>query len=439
MLTRLRDLVGALRRALAAGRLEAYRYLRDRREVRRAATRSDAGLRAEVAVYFPDPPGNLYQLRQWLPILAELDARHRVAIVCRSLASAELVEAETDLPVAVVKAFRELGPVYERVRAKVCLYVNNHRLNFQSLTFADQLHVHLNHGESDKISMASNQAKAYDRVFVAGPAATERYLANLLAFDGSTLVEVGRPQLDLLPPSRAADGRTVLYAPTWEGGRDEMDYSSVATMGEAIVDGLVSAGWRVVYRPHPKVGDTDPAAVAADRRIREQLGAAVDTAPAGRRRRRRGASLPAAGGQGHRVSPPEEPFGEAVAEADVVIADVSSVALDVLPTGKPVVVTRPAGAGGRVVDTGVTTAAVTYRLDPDDLPGIGGMLEEIVADDPLRDGRAAAVERFFGDTTPGASTRRFLAAIDAIVEERDRLVADKRARLAARATSREAT
>ena len=82
--------------------------------------------------------------------------------------------------------------------------------------------------------MASNNAKAYDRVFVAGEAAVQRHIEGLLEFDTSRLVRVGRPQLDLRPDPLLAPTtrRTVLYAPTWEGDADYNDYTSVDTIGD---------------------------------------------------------------------------------------------------------------------------------------------------------------------------------------------------------------
>ena len=69
---------------------------------------------------------------------------------------------------------------YEQHRPKLFLYVNNGRSNFQTLSYAPALHVHINHGESDKLSMVSNQAKAYDAVFTAGPAALRRHRRALI-------------------------------------------------------------------------------------------------------------------------------------------------------------------------------------------------------------------------------------------------------------------
>jgi hypothetical protein len=417
-LASLRTIVG---RSLRAAKLEAYRT---RRELAAPPGDDDAGdavpggevdlpdlgaRGAEVVLYFADGPENVYQVQQWLPILEELDRRHPTIVLCREGRTFDVIRRATCLPVALVRAFRDLEPVYRAVEAKVCLYVNAHPRNFQSLTFTDLLHVHLNHGESDKISMASNQAKAYDRVIVAGDAAVARYRLNLLGYDGHNLVKVGRPQLDLMPPHRAADDgrRTVVYAPTWEGGRSTMDYSSVRTMGPAIAEGLLGGGYRVVYRPHPKTGVHDRAVAAANAEV---------------------VALVEAAGDPHRVSA-AEPLHEALAEADVLIADVSSVTLEFLPTGRPFFVTRPPRSDGALLDAGTTTDRIGYPLPPGDLPHLAGRVASVLAEDPRLDERRRLVTWYFGDTTPGASTRRFLDAIDGMVAERDRLLEGKHARL----------
>jgi hypothetical protein len=415
MLSTWSNLGEVARRTVRAARLEAYRVRREQTGHRdpgepagvELGSRVPGG--AEVILYFADGPENLYQARQWLPVLEQLHGTHRVAVLCRKPASAEALADETEIPVVMLWMFRELESFYETVGAKVCLYVNAHHLNFQSLTFPDQLHVHLNHGESDKISMASNQAKAYDHVLVAGAAAVERYRLNLLRYDGSNLVQVGRPQIDLIPAHRpSADERpTVLYAPTWEGGRAQMDYSSVATMGEAIVSLLVGERYRIVYRPHPKLGASDEVARAAHERI---------------------LALIAKAGAPHRVSI-EEPLGEVFAEADVLIADVSSVVLDFLPTGRPFFVTHPPARQGVLLATASRSDAVGYPLRVEQVPGLIHELEVAMAEDPRRDERLALAESYFGDTTPGASTRRFLEAIDAIVTDRDERIVGKLARL----------
>ena len=75
------------------------------------------------------------------------------------------------------RRLNDLTALYAGADLKCAVYVNNGVSNFQSLAAPTMLHVHVNHGESDKLSMVSNQAKAYDRVFVAGEAAVRRHRA----------------------------------------------------------------------------------------------------------------------------------------------------------------------------------------------------------------------------------------------------------------------
>src|SRR5262249_50808250 len=140
--------------------------------------------------------------------------------------------------------------------AQVALYFNNSPTNFDSHLEPRMLHVHIGHGESDKPSMASNNAKAYDRIFVAGQAAVHRYEHGLLEFDIDRLGRDRRPQPDgrhlsaLAPSGR----RTVLYAPTFEGDADYNNYSSVDRFGPEIVTrALAVPDVRVVYKPHPRI------------------------------------------------------------------------------------------------------------------------------------------------------------------------------------------
>src|SRR5699024_4628972 len=171
--------------------------------------------------------------------------------------------------------FDPLHTFYHANDFKLALYVNNGVTNFQSLAFAPMVHVHINHGESDKLSMVSNQAKSYDKVFVAGDAAIERYRKALIDFDESALVKIGRPQLDVdrpleLEPSSA---RTVMYAPTWEGENESNNYTSVDLFGPQIVGAALQIpNTRVIYKPHPRVETSnDPAVSGANARIFELI------------------------------------------------------------------------------------------------------------------------------------------------------------------------
>jgi len=354
-----------------------------------------------VAVYFADDPRKLYQLRQWLPVLERLDREHPVTIITRNRHTyAELAET-TRLYTVLAPAFPDLVQLYEASDFKVAVYVNNSVHNFHSLMQRHMLHVHVNHGESDKVCMVSNQVKAYDRVFIAGEAARRRHRAALIEFDDSTLVPVGRPQLDLRPEPvlPASPLRTILYAPTWEGENASNNYTSVDVFGPAIVEKALAVGdVRVVYKPHPRVAVSPlPDVAAAHREIVRRLSR----------------------GEGHVV----QEQGDILAVfpgCDLMITDVSSVGLDFLYTRQH----QPMFIADRYDDRERlhTDAPISRCADVIDSATIGLLTETLTSrldHDEYREARAAVRQLYFGDLAPGESTTRFLAAIDDVVRARD--------------------
>jgi len=365
----------------------------------------------DVVVHFADDPTRVYQLTQWLPVVEQLAGAHAVGIVTRNAATAEIVRGRTHLPVLDVPEFPALVELYDRVDPKVALYCNNSMLNFQSLIRGRMLHVHINHGESDKQSMVSNNAKAYDRVFVAGDAAVERHAA-LLEFDGSKLVRIGRPQLDLRPEPvlEPSERRTVLYAPTWEGDAEYNDYTSVDVFGREIVEALLAVpGVRLVYKPHPKVStSTTPAIRDAHRWILDRVARARADDPAG----------------GH-VAISEGDILAVFAGCDAMVTDVSSVGLDwlYLQTDKPMLITDRHHDPERLrADAPVSRCADV--VDATTLPGLTELVAARLERDEYLLACTAMRQHYFGDLGVGESTTRFLGAVDELVALRDRLLGE---------------
>ena len=353
----------------------------------RAASARDPLPREPVGVFFAGGPVELYQLRDWLPVLEHLHESVPLVIVCTRPDGARAVLDSTPLPVRLAKGAPDLERlVREGMRA--VLYVNHLERNFRMLRFAGPVHVYLGHGESDKDSSVSNQNKAYDRVFVAGPAGRERLEGALREFDAALRAPmVGRPQLDhprAGGPGWAPDGRTVvLYAPTWEGDRPSMAYGSVATHGAAIVASLIADGaMRIIYRPHPRAGTTSPAYRQADAQVRAMLA-----------------------GTDHLVD--DGPYGWQLAAADACIADISSVAYDWLATGKPLLLTEPVEDRAHVPDAPLLDLApwVTAAGADETASAVRAALRG------MPPGWEELVAHYFGDTTPGAATARFEAAV----------------------------
>jgi hypothetical protein len=369
--------------------------------------------RAEVVVYFADDPERWYQLAQWLPILEQLAARRELLIVTRHPDTCLAVRRTTPLRWAFAPTLADLTELYRAVEPKVVLYVNNSTRNFQSLAARSALHVHVNHGESDKVCMISNQVKAYDRVFVAGEAAVRRHRAALIEFDDRRLVRIGRPQLDLrpapvLPPSRR---RTLLYAPTWEGEEPSNNYTSLDVHGPAIIwAALAVPDARVIYKPHPRIPtSTQPRIAAAHREVARLL-----TSAASRDQ-----------DAGHRVESGADILA-VLPGCDLMITDVSSVGLDFLylHTDRPLFV-ADRHDDRRSLHAGAPISTCADVIDSGSIGALADTLAARLARDEHAAARAAIRRYYFGDLVPGQSTNRFLSAVDEVILARDRQIRDR--------------
>ncbi|MDR2378865.1 MAG: hypothetical protein LBD70_05525, partial [Bifidobacteriaceae bacterium] len=231
--------------------------------------------RAQVIVYFADTVNGLYQLRPWYQTLRALHRVHRLVVIGTDSRAVRAIRREARLPAFTISHYSTIESIIAPGQARLALYVNHNAANFSMLAFPQLVHVSIMHGDSDKVVSVSGQTKAYDFTFVAGQAAIDRLAANLPLFEApSRCVIVGRPQGDAAltaarPEDRAgAPGdfepagrrRTVLYAPTWEGGTDSAAYSSLADQGRELALGvLADRRLRLVYQPHPLTGTRLPA------------------------------------------------------------------------------------------------------------------------------------------------------------------------------------
>ncbi|GGO69041.1 CDP-glycerol glycerophosphotransferase family protein [Nocardioides deserti] len=369
-------------------------------------------LDASILAYFADDTTRTYQLVQWLPVLEQLAEHQPVGVVARDPEAAALLRTRTSLPVALAESFPELTELYAVVDPKVVLYVNNSMLNFQSLLHGRALHVHVNHGESDKQSMASNNAKAYDRVLVAGEAAVQRHVAGLLELDTRRLVRVGRPQLDLQrePLLEPSSRRTVLYAPTWEGDAEYNDYTSVDTIGSDVVRAVLAVpDVRLVYKPHPKVVTSEtPAVRDGHRTILALLDEAARRDPAA----------------GH-VAVLAGDILALMPDCDAMVTDVSSVGLDwlYLRTERPIFITDRHHDAERLRRE-VPVSRCADVLDSVDVPALTELVAARLDHDAHHLARVAMRHHYFDDLQVGDSTLRFLDAVAELAARRDHLLGE---------------
>jgi len=378
------------------------------REVRRelAARGPVPPMHFRVAVYFADGAVNMYQMRQWYKPLAKLAERWPVVVLSRSATGARQLAADDALPLAFVPTVRDMERFIAAQDIRVVLYVNQNTRNFQMFRYGRRWHVFINHGESDKMYMTTNQFKAYDYALVAGDAARERLARVLWDYDlERRTIEIGRPQADHYSgtlPYTPDERRVILYAPTWEGDRPSAHYGSIATHGEALVQAvLASPDHRLIYRPHPRSGVVDEAYGQANARIIAAIAAANAADPTAQH-----------------VFDDGPELGWQLSAADVAVVDISAMVYDRLAADRPLLVTRPADPRASIDTHGYLSACEWL-----DAASAGQILSE--AERVLSDVEAAArlkewVRHYFGDTAPGAATARFHAAIEQLMTEWDR-------------------
>lgn len=359
-----------------------------------------------IGVYFADTRVNLYQIRQWYAPLAELAATHPVAIITRSPGASLTMIEESPVPVVYRRRITDLEQFVEEQDLRIVFYVNQNTKNFQMFRYGRMWHVFINHGESDKMYMTTNQFKAYDYSLVAGQAALERLSRKLWDFDlARKAIPIGRPQADHFAselPYNPDDRTVVLYAPTWEGDRPAAAYGSIASHGVALADAvLASPKHRLIYRPHPRSGVIDKEYGAANARIIAAIAAANQRDPAA-----------------HHIFDDGPELGWQLAAADVAITDISAMVYDRLATGRPIIVARPVSPDAEVDEEGFLGSAAWLTAE-----GAGDVLalvERVLVDEDAQATLAHWAERHFGDTTPGSATARFHAAVEKLLAEWDR-------------------
>ncbi|MET9392198.1 hypothetical protein ABZY20_17665 [Streptomyces sp. NPDC006624] len=425
-----------------------------------------AEYRPTVGLYFSGGASSAYQANMWLEPLAKVDGRP--VIVLRERFMVQKIAA-TDIPIVCLPKVSTLMRL-EQSTLQVLIHPSNSGKTSQVLRIPTIKHTFVNHGESDKLSSCNPYAKAYDEVWVAGPAARERYALAEVGVEDKDVVETGRPQLDgVLPGTGAPTGAytTVLYAPTWEGWDGNPGNTSVIEAGENLVRALLAdPGVRLLYKPHPLTGSVDPRAGAADLRIRELIRAAnrertEQRPPAGAEVTARAAELDRLTTSVFRSgadtvermllqSAPEPGRAEAVARAtaaweeaywaslpegehqvitdarpalyscfnaaDLLISDVSSVISDFLASEKPYAVANTSGLPEDAFRAAFPTVAAATVLTPD-AAGVPALLETVrhPEKDELAEARAELKLRLLGPAEP-SSQERFNAAVQALCE-----------------------
>jgi len=379
---------------VAAGVVQA-RQVRAGRPGGAPLERALTELAPQVLVYFSGPAETSHALVQWLGVFEQ--SRRPVLIVLRENWHLPRLGG-TRLPIVVLPSASELH-AYLPASARVALYPANAGRNDHLLAHDGIRHSFIGHGDSDKGASFNPSNRRYDEIWVAGQAGQDRYLRLNEGFRPDQFVQVGRPQLagihrtDQAATATQRRVPTVAYLPTWEGYYDAHDYSSLATMGERIVAGLLAAGVRVLFKPHPATGLRLPRA----RDVADAISATLAASPGGH----------------ETLSGRTGDLYDAFNRADILVSDVSSVVSDYLASRKPYIVTNPRGLPHEEFRITYPAASAAHLLDPgaDTLPDA---VRESLDADSWRARREQLADYLLGPAVPDP-VGRFFDEVDAFV------------------------
>jgi hypothetical protein len=367
----------------------------------RRAARGEASLRPvlasdiidlspQILVHFSGSIHTLYQLDQWLPLV--VSSGIPCLLIARELPTFHAMNSRYDVPTVLIGEFPDLDLVVPP-SARLALYVNTGTANNHLIRFDQLIHAQIHHGDSDKQPSSGKTMRLYDLHLVAGPAAVDRLDNAGILSDRRAAIVVGRPMTDALAQASPGDrGRTVLYAPTWEGFHLDSALSSVGALAEIIATAIPS-DVHLVVRPHPLTG-------TIDRDLKRSL-AKLRRLVDGR------------GESGRWIEPSQGPsVVQLMQDAQVLICDVSSVLVDFLAADRPAIVSDTGHLGNDLV-TAYPSTAWAYRLDGDGA-NLSAVLADTFGEDRNRVQRAEMRERMLGYI--GHAEDRFHEVLATLVE-----------------------
>lgn len=354
----------------------------NREKIKKEMVSKVEGYNPKIAVYVTGIEGVAYQINQWLPVLEKIDSRVIVVVRERAVYYGML---ETKIPVLFARTQLDLENLLSEGKGlKTVLYPANTMKNVQALRYFKLKHYFINHGESDKAVNQSKLLMAYDKLLVGGPLAERRLIEAGLPIRPNQVVYVGRPQAEILLNKIESPQpiKTVLYAPTWEGFVDSVNYSSVNTIGLLLVQSIASTGnYRVIFRPHPYTGSKN----SRNKSFLEKIKSYCDDSDYAE------------------VCNGDATIYQRMNESDILITDVSSVLNEYLVTKKPIIICNSQGVSRSDMNKSFPSSEAAYQLDEGS--EAVELIESIEKNDRLWNVRDRIRKESLGDFDEGAVSK----------------------------------
>ena len=149
-------------------------------------------------------------------------------------------------------------------RNKIVFYLFNAQSNCRVVANRHLTHIFVTHGESHKLASIKPILRIYDFVITSGKVGIERLLRagifNLSnVHNENRIIPMGNTFIGQHHYRYNETSEVLLYAPTWEGGVIEENYSSVSQQAENILNHLIEKNTinHLMIQLHPNLGHRD--------------------------------------------------------------------------------------------------------------------------------------------------------------------------------------
>ncbi len=155
---------------------------------------------------------------------------------------------------------------FPKLEKSIVFYLFNAQSNCRVVAHREAKHIFVTHGESNKLPSVKPILRIYDYVIVAGKAGVDRLLESGIFsncdIENGKLIQMGNTFIGNAKYIYSSNTKSILYAPTWEGGLEVENYTSISRDGKnffVLISYMKENNLDdLVIQIHPNLGHRDP-------------------------------------------------------------------------------------------------------------------------------------------------------------------------------------
>lgn len=321
----------------------------------------------------------LTHVMQWISVFKKADINFIILVRNLSLYRC-LVEKYPSVQIVYAKSAIDIENFLKiQPEIRYVFYSSSTGNNIHLARWNQINHIFIGHGDSDKASSAHKGLRLYDEVWVAGQAHIDRFTNARFNITHMKFVKVGRPNLKciLARAKRSAVVRgikKVLYLPTWEGGFEDSNYSSMCLAKELILLLGNEFDIELLIKFHPLTG-------VRNAELKERVSHIGDVIALGSAR--------------IKIFPSTENVTELIKDTNVFICDVSAVVSECLAGNGPIFIYLPLDRELMISSSNMPFGSYCYTFSS--VQELQEKLGQVLSgDDYLLESRREAMDYFIG-------------------------------------------